>query len=177
VSIFYRIVVFVGLICGIGSAVMGGYMYMHQPKMAYIRLGYLYDNFDYKKELEVKLNNVIQTRNAIIDSMQIHLKSLATDIESSKKKDDAEIKRFGEERQRFLDKKKQFDEDDQSVTDRYKDQINKQLTQYVKDYGNANGYTYILGAEGGGSIMAADEKNDITTTVLQYINERYKGKN
>lgn len=158
---------------------MGGlaFIYSHQPKMAYVRLGYLYDNFDCKKDLEVKLSSVVNSRNAIIDSMEIHLKALANEIEDKGKKDQSELKQFEEEKQLFLNKKKQFEEDDQNMTDRYKEQINKQLSQYVKDYGTANGYAYIFGAEGGGSIMSADEKFDITTTVLQYVNERYKGKN
>jgi outer membrane protein len=73
-------------------------------------------------------------------------------------------------------KKQQFDDDNQDMSKQYTEEIMKQLNEYVRDYGKANGYTYILGAQGSGSIMSADDKNDITTTVLEYVNEKYKGK-
>lgn len=37
------------------------------------------------------------------------------------------------------------------------------------------GYRYIFGAEGSGVLMYADERNNITKEVIEYINARYKG--
>jgi len=152
------------------------YVYKTQPKVAFVRVGYLYDNFDYKKELEAKLDNVAQSRKSITDSLEFKLKLLLKRIQENKKKDDKQIGEFNDQKQSYLMKKQQFDDDNQDMSKRYTDEIMKQLNQYVQDYGKANGYTYIFGAEGNGSIMSADDKNDITTTVLDYVNEKYKGK-
>ncbi len=152
------------------------YLVKSQPKVAYIKVGYLYDNFDYKKELESKLTNMVQMRKTIIDSLGLHLDQLSQSIERDKEKDKTKISEFNEEKQKYLMKKQEFDEDNQDVTKRYSDETMKQLNQYVQDFGKTNGYTYILGAEGAGAIMSADEKYDITSQVLDYVNDRYKGK-
>lgn len=150
-------------------------IYLKQPKIAYVRIPYLYDNFQYKKEMESKLTNIMQSRKLIIDSIEISLKAFADRLQNEKKPDEKEIADFNYRKEQFLNKKEQFEEDDNNVSKRYADEILKQLTQYVQDYGKDNGYTYIMGAEGTGALMAADEKNDITTPVLAYINEKYKG--
>jgi len=152
------------------------YMYLKQPKIAYVRVPYLYENFEFKKEMEAKLNNVMQMRKTMIDSMQLQLKMLAGRLQNEKKPAEKDIEEFKDEKERYISKKQQVDEDDNNASKRYADEILKQLTQYVQDYGKENGYTYIMGAEGSGGIMAADEKNDVTNDVLKYINEKYKGK-
>jgi outer membrane protein len=150
-------------------------IFIKQPKMAYVRIPYLYANFQYKKEMEAKLTNVMQSRKLVLDSLELHLKVFAGRLQKERKPDDNEIAEFNYQKEQFLNKKGQFEEDDNNASKRYADEILKQLTQYVQDYGKDNGYTYIIGAEGTGALMAADEKNDITTPVLAYINEKYKG--
>jgi outer membrane protein len=153
------------------------FSFISQPKVAYIRVGYVYDNFEYKKELEAKLTNVVQYRKTMLDSMALQLNILSKSIESSPKKDDDEIKKFEDGKQKYLMKKQEFDEDNDDVKKKYAGEIMKQMNQYVEDYGKANGYAFIYGAEGNGTIMSADNKYDITSKVVQYVNERYKGKN
>jgi outer membrane protein len=171
-----RLMTIGALIISVISIVGIIYMYKSQPKVAYVRVGYLYENFDYKKEMETKLDNVVQSRKTITDSLEFKLKILARKIQGEKKKDDAEISEFNDEKQGYLMKKQQFDDDNQDMSKKYTEEVMKQLNQYVQDYGTANGYTYIFGAQGSGSIMSADDKNDITTTVLDFVNEKYKGK-
>ena len=167
------IVAFVISLTSLGGVM---YMYMSLPKTAYVRVGYLYDNFQFKKELESKLTTIVSARKTVLDSLELHLKVLSNSIERSSKKDGQEIEKFNQERQQYLMKKQQFEEDQQNQTKQYSDEISKQISQYVEDYGKANGYTYLYGATGNGTILSANDKYDITTTVLEYINERYKGK-
>ncbi|PKV51941.1 periplasmic chaperone for outer membrane proteins Skp [Aquimarina sp. MAR_2010_214] len=49
------------------------------------------------------------------------------------------------------------------------------LNQYVKEYGIANQCKIILGTQGVGNIMYAQEEIDITTKVLEYANAKYEG--
>jgi outer membrane protein len=167
--------IFIGVI-SIATLTSVIYIYAKQPKMAYVRVPYLYDNFEYKKEMQAKMTNVLQGRKSVLDSLELHLKILSGHLQNEKKPDEKEIQQFSDEREKYLTKKQQFEEDDNNASKRYADEILKQLTQYVDDYGRENGYTYILGAEGSGAIMSADERNDITNAVLIYINEKYKGK-
>jgi outer membrane protein len=152
------------------------FMYKSQPKSAYVRLGYIYDNFGFKKELETKLNNVVQVRKTILDSLSLELNMLSRKIQEEHEKDQIKIDRFNDEKQKYLSKKQQFDEDNQSLKEQYTQEIMKQLNQYVQDYANDKGLAFVYGAEGTGAIMAADQKYDMTTPILAYINERYQGK-
>ena len=50
-------------------------------------------------------------------------------------------------------------------------EILKEITDFVKDYGKTNGYTFILGSsESTGSVLYGEEKLDITEAVLTALN-------
>lgn len=143
------------------------------PKVAYVELEKLYNDFSMKKELEAKLNNVKQTRQSILDSLKIQLNALSRSIKSEKEKE--AIRDFEIRKQEFLIKQQNFEQDNEATTQAYSSQIWKQINQYVKDYGKQNNYTLLMGADGSGNVMYADEANNITTEVSEYINAKYSG--
>lgn len=51
------------------------------------------------------------------------------------------------------------------------DTIVKEVKQFVNDYGKANGYTFILGANEAGSVLYGSDSKDITEEVLQELNK------
>lgn len=52
----------------------------------------------------------------------------------------------------------------------------KRLNPYVADYGKEHGYLYLYGANGTGNVLYADESQNITDELIQYVNKRYHGK-
>ncbi len=54
-------------------------------------------------------------------------------------------------------------------------QVWNRLNQYIKDYGEANKHEIILGTQGNGNIMFAQDGIDITEMVLEYANTKYEG--
>ena len=144
--------------------------------IAYVNVQKLYNEFYMKKELEAKLTTVQQARKTILDSLELQLKILSNTLENITKKDSEKENRFIAIREEYVMKKKQFDEDNQAMTQQYSEQIMKQLNEYTQEYGKQKGYRYILGAEGSGGIMYASEKLDITKEVIEYVNGRYKGR-
>jgi outer membrane protein len=48
-----------------------------------------------------------------------------------------------------------------------------EINAYIKQYGKAKGYTFILGATESGNIVYAAEGTDITSDVLKGLNEQY----
>jgi len=140
----------------------------------YVKVGELYDGFEMKKELENTFMQVEKGRQLELDSLELELKMLNKKISSEgEKKELVEI--FDEKRERYLMKKKQFQEDDKLMQDQYAEKIRKQLNQYVMDYGKETNCDYILGAEGSGALMFAKDEDDMTKQVLQYVNNKYKG--
>jgi|SRR3954469_11510730 outer membrane protein len=147
--------------------------YKHQYKIAYVELGALYDSFTFKKELETKLINIKQTRANILDSIKLQLKVMMTTLKTT---DEKGKMLFEAQRQNYFEKEKTFSEDNEALTRQFSSEVMKQMNQYVQEYGKEHGYTYILGADGSGNIMFADTKENVTTEVLAYLNDKYKGK-
>src|SRR5258705_7026861 len=147
------------------------YLYTTKPKIVYIKISDVYNEFTYKKELESNLTNVQQNRKTILDSLELQLKVLSNSIGEKTKGKEKQIEQFEKQRQEYLLHKNRFEEDNQAMTEQYSGQIVKQMNQYVSDYGKVKGYTYILGAEGNGAVMYASDINDISKEVIQYINE------
>src|ERR1700746_3968406 len=87
------------------------------PKVAYVDLATIYNNFPMKKELEGKLTNVQHARKNILDSLKIKLNDLSMAIKSPK--DEKEIRAFQVQKQEYLMKQKNFEEDNQAATQNY----------------------------------------------------------
>ena len=133
----------------------------------------MYDEFVMKKELETKFESVAQMRQQILDSLKLELTILSKSITS---KDDIEkINFFQLKRQEFALKEQNFNESTEQTNEQYKNQIWKQLSQYIMQFGKQNDYTYMLGFENKSSILYGDEAEDVTKSLVVYVNEVYKG--
>jgi outer membrane protein len=147
-----------------------------QEKTAYVELNKLFDEFKLKKELQGELEKIKTARKNITDSLEFELKVMVKEIQAEGQKDKARIAQFELKREQYVEKKKQFEADNSAVGKQFDEQIIGQLNQYVKDYGEKNGYTYIFGADGSGFLMFSAAKKNLTEEMKIYINERYKGK-
>ena len=54
------------------------------------------------------------------------------------------------------------------------DSLVKKIRTFVKDYGEKNQYTFILGSNEAGSVLYGEKSKDITDAVLKELNEAYK---
>lgn len=54
------------------------------------------------------------------------------------------------------------------------DSVITKVKNQIKAYGEANGYTYILGGGEGGSVLFGDETKDLTAIILTTLNDKYK---
>jgi outer membrane protein len=144
-------------------------------KLAYIELSKVFSGFEMTKEYKKKLEAVVSSRKAITDSIEFGLKAKALKIGSSSNATDTQLYAYEGEKQLYLQKRKQFEEDNMAMKQQYDGEIYKQLNQYVKEYGDKHGYAYIFGAEGSGVLMYANQGNNISDDLLKYINERYNG--
>jgi outer membrane protein len=142
-------------------------------KIGYVEVNTIYEGFTFKKELESKLENVKSMRKQMLDSLELRLRVMAGQLKEGKVKDPTE---FELSRQDYLKKKSAFEEDNEQMTNSYSAQVMKQLNQYVEQYGKEHGYKYILGADGNGSLMFADESENVTKEVLDFLNKKYSGK-
>lgn len=162
----------------VGSVSISLLFYSYTPsseKTGYVELDKIFSEFTLKKELEKQLTKVKEARLQVIDSLEFQLQLLSKQIQSEKQQNKERIALFEVKREEYLQKKKQFETDLQAASQQYDKQIITQMNQYVKDYGEKHGYTYIFGADGSGFLMFSKEQKNITEDVKKYINDRYKG--
>ncbi|OFY82809.1 MAG: hypothetical protein A3F72_01620 [Bacteroidetes bacterium RIFCSPLOWO2_12_FULL_35_15] len=171
-----RIIIISLIVIGIIATTFFYFFKQPSEKTGYIEINKIFADFKLKKELEVQLTKVKESRKVIMDSLEFGLKVLSKQIQADGQKDKDKIALFEVKREEYLQKKKQFEDDNDAVAKQYDSQIISQMNQYVKDYGNKNGYTYIFGADGSGFLMFSSETKNITEEVKNYINDRYKGK-
>lgn len=130
-----------------------------RPGQAYVVNQSIFNGFKGTKELNKKLDAVKEEHKQILDSLLIQIE----------KNDDNERMRF------FTERSEAFQMKEQQLSERYTQQIWKQINTYLDEYGAQNEYELIFGANGSGALMYASEVSDITDSVLEYINRRYEG--
>lgn len=167
-------ILFVILLLG---AIVGVIVYQQQssPKTGFILIQEVYNGFDMKKENEKKFVQVKNARDKILDSLTLEFKILAGKIDSEQQKNQSTIEEFRGKRDEYVQRKKTYEEDNDALSKKYDQEILTQLNQYVKDYGEKNGYTYIFGNDSNGSLMYAKETHNITKEIIRFINDKYKG--
>lgn len=146
-----------------------------KEKMAYVQLGKLYEQFQMKKDLENKYKSVQSARKAILDSMELELSFIYKRLNNNSTPSSQLVNEYETKKEVYFMKKDQFTEDNKQVIEQYTDQIMKKINEYVDQYGKDQDYTFILGADGNGTIMHSKDSKDITDEVLTYINRSYNG--
>ena len=146
-----------------------------KEKTSFVKLDKVYEEFQLKKDLEGKFKNIEAKRKSILDSLEFELSLQAKKIENKTIEDRNLMNDYQEKKETYFLKKQQFTQDNQAIMDQYHTQIINKLNEYVSSYGKNNNYSYVLGTDGSGTIMYGKEENDITTEIIKYINNNYKG--
>lgn len=156
-------------------AVLFCYVYtnLSKPKLGYVVIEEVFNDFKLKKELQKKLESVKNARQKIVDSLRIDLtilsKKIQTNIASKEEKD-----LFDRKRLEYNQRTQIFEEDNAALTKQYDQEIIAQLNQYIKDYGEKNKFDMIYG-NADGSLMYGKTDFNITKEVAAFINQKYDG--
>ncbi len=151
------------------------YQLSRRENTAYINMKEVFNNFEYKKEMEVKLNKTTALRKTVLDSLKIQIEMLSVKSWQNEKEKEILAGRLNGLKQQYEYKQGQFEEENGALIDKYNQEIWDQLNQYIKDYGQGHQYTYIFGTNGDGNLMYAKENKDITKDVLNFVNNKYQG--
>jgi outer membrane protein len=146
-----------------------------KQKLAYVRMEAVYNSFSMKSQLEGKLKATEKARQFIIDSLKLQMHQLTLTLQAQPKVDTSLLRLYNLKQNYLQNQEASFDEDNQALAKEYSDQIWTQINQYAGDFGKSNGYDYILGASGDGTLMYANESKDVTEELKVYINTKYQG--
>ncbi|MBI4646914.1 MAG: OmpH family outer membrane protein [Bacteroidia bacterium] len=151
------------------------YLFFSFPHTAYINNTRVFEEFHYKKELEKKFDAIRNTRKNLLDSLALRTELMSEKIKSKKQVSEELYLEFENMKKEYYLKKQQFDEDNNTLLNKYDNEIWMQLNQYIKEYGDLNNYKYIFGTAGLGTLMYAKESEDITDEVIEFVNKKYEG--
>lgn len=156
------------------------YSYTQKPKIGYIKSTELFEGFVGMKEAKAKYEQKVGAWQANFDTLSkdYHQSLLRFDREYQQMgaKERAEKTTLLRSQMQNLEQYKQtieekFKKEDDALTQGVYNQVNT----YVKQYGEEQGYTIILGTTNNGNILYGRDQVDITERVLKGLNDTYKG--
>ena len=152
-----------------------------QDKIAFVDNAKLLDNYQEKKDIEAKLKGQISAYERKRDSisMAFQTEARAFDAQAKTLPQNVAQKKYNELMQKSQILQQHLQQEEQKIQMESQTQMDSLLSKVkknIKEYGKQKGYTFILGANDGGSVLYGTEKKDITKEVTEYLNNQYKGK-
>lgn len=145
-------------------------------KNGVIDLPVVYSSFDYQKEMMIAFGTSEQSLKLRADSLDREINLLE---QSLKFTDEYTVEEknylFENAYSDYIYKKNLIQNENDSLAADYTDKIWKQLNAYISDFGRENDFDLILGMQGNGSVMFVKEENNITESVIEYVNRKYNG--
>lgn len=139
-------------------------VYPEKKSTIYVNLDQVYQEFEMTKELTVKYDGIKESRQVILDSLE--LKAMKYEPTSDDYKALASL---------YANRQNEFSGEIERIGEQYDLQIWKQINEYVKSYGDYNSIEYIFGTRGNGNIMYGNEVCNKTKDVIKYLNDKYAG--
>lgn len=155
--------VILSIVAFIALVALSSFLALNAPnskKQGFVYTKKVFDNYHGKKELEQKLSSLKENHKKELESLNIQL--------INDENNQQLFKSLQETSQHFQLK-------EEELSQKYTNNIWKQINQYMMEYGNENGYDFIFGASGDGNLMFANDANDISEEFILYINSKYEG--
>ena len=138
----------------------------NKGKIVHIQSAQVFAEFQLKLELESKLSNLEQSRTRVLKELELEIKAMESRAGA------ADTLQFLVDQ--YVAKEAEFAKDQSEQSEQFTEQIWTQLNQYLQDYCDAEGISYLLGADGSGHLMGADENKDVTEEVIAFVNQQYQ---
>lgn len=145
------------------------YAFTKTKKIAYINTNELFNSFKMTREIDKEVKKVEEIKQHVLDSLADGLKRIQSGIVK------VDEQRFSFLTQEFMIKRNQFADEISRMKQSNVEKIWKQINQYTADFGKQENYDIILGANGQGSLMYAEDNVNITKEVIEFINRKYEG--
>ena len=150
-------------------------------KVAFVDNSKLLNDYQEKKDIEAKLKGQISAYERKRDSisMAFQTEARAFDAQAKTLPQNVAQKKYNELMQKSQILQQHLQQEEQKIQMESQTQMDSLLSKVkknIKEYGKQKGYTFIFGANDGGSVLYGSEKKDITKEVTEYLNNQYKGK-
>ena len=153
------------------SMAVAALVYDQIPSIAYVDAAQLFEEFEGKKELQQRLEQVTRQQQQQLDSVQLQLKAL----EQAAQQDATLQTRWMQVQQYYNSLQQQQQAEYYQKSQEYTTAIWKQINQYTQEYGEQYGYDFLLGQTGQHTVLYANKSKDVTQAVIAYVNQKYAG--
>ncbi len=146
-----------------------------QNKIAYVDYATLMDGFDKKVELETRFQSraaaFARKRDSISQAFQLEAQDLQSKTQGmSQQKAQEEFSALQQRGQLIGNQLQQEEQRMQQEGQVKMDSLVNEVRERIGAYGEANGYTYILAAGEGGSVLYGSDSQNITDKILEVLN-------
>ena len=152
------------LLCGITLSACGEKQKEYST-ISYIENAKVFDSFQMKKDYDLLMEKDMKSDAEYLDS-------LAFVINASKAKNES----VSSIEQRYFSAEQSYNTKFSSLSTKYTTEVNERLNAYIKEYAETNGIRMILGTNGSGTLMYANEEDNITEDIIKFINSKYGDK-
>lgn len=151
-------------------------------KIGYIDNSEVINEYQEKKDIEAKYklkdDSFIKKADSIGRAFQTEVQSAQLIAQKSSPKKQQELMGGLQQKQQQL--QQQMQKEQQEITKDFQSEIDSVIVKvkdFVKEYGKANGYTYILGtSDGTSNILYGKDENNLTQVILDSLNAKYEKK-
>jgi outer membrane protein len=140
-----------------------------QKRIAYFDYAKVHEGCELKEQLQKDLEKVVSKRTSELDSIKLELTFLSNKVQVNSA-DQAELDLFEDMKNRYLTLQNQYEQENYRLKEEYFNQIRKSINDKAKSFGEDNGYDYLFSANGDGALMYADQGEDITKEMIEYVN-------
>lgn len=150
-----------------------------QNKIGYVDNVKLMDGFQEKIDVEAKFKTKVEAmskkRDSISQAFQLELQQFQAKAQKMSQKSAQEEYALLQQRGQFVGNQLQQEEQQlQKTSQTEMDSLVSKVKREIKAYGEANGFTYILGGGDGGSVLYGKDGQDLTAELLKILNDGYK---
>lgn len=150
-----------------------------QDKVMYVDNTKLLNEYQEKIDLENSLQKKIDAYSRKRDSISRVFQLEAQQFESQAQSLGQAVaqKKYNELMQKSQMLQQHLMQEEQAIQSESQSKMDTLLTKvkkFVKEYGKNKGYTYILGANEGGSVLYGTDTKNITDDVVKALNDNYK---
>lgn len=153
------------LILGIAIGLLPGML--QKDKFAHIDTEKVFNSFKLTQEYQSRLANLNESRKSILQNLQLSIQ----DMESRKVSPDSLQQVYAQYRQ----KSEAFALDEQTELQQYNEQVLTQLRQYMQDFCQVEGYSFLFGSGSNGQLLGAAPEQDVTEELIAFVNLKYLG--
>lgn len=154
-------------------------MACQQNKIAFVDSVRIMDEYQEKIDVEARFKTkaeaMTKKRDSISQAFQLELQQFQAKAQKMSQKNAQEEYAQLQQRGQFVGQQLQQEEQQLQLTSQAEmDTLVKKVKKEIKEYGKANGYTYILGGGDGGSVLYGEEAHDLTDAILKILNDKYE---